>query len=79
MEWLAHRQPGCDGFEAVGADGIEHGRIAERGGVAAHLQFEPVLADAAGGIDRQDQLQIDVDRRLGPRRRRGKDGQQEEE
>ena len=40
-------------------DGLDHLRIAKGGHVALLLQIEAVVGDAVGGVDRQDELQID--------------------
>jgi hypothetical protein len=46
------------------ADAVENARIAERLGVALLLQVEPRHVHAAGSVDGQDELQIDLLLRL---------------
>ena len=49
-----------DRLRHAGADGVEHARIAERLGVALLLQIEAAHVDAAGGIDREHELKVDL-------------------
>ena len=57
----------------AGPDRLQHARMAERRHVALLLQLEADLVDAARGIDREHQLQVD----RGLRRRRRGDGERE--
>jgi hypothetical protein len=41
-----------DRLHRPGTDRGEHARMAERGRITLLLQFEPVVADAAGSVDR---------------------------
>src|SRR5499427_3790422 len=54
---LHHRHADC--AVGSGADGLQHARMPEGCDVAALLQFEPDLIDAARRIDREHELQID--------------------
>ena len=47
-----------DRLVRAGADGLQHACVAERGDIAAFLQLEAVLIDAAGRIDREHELQV---------------------
>ena len=57
------------------ADGVEHLLAAERIRIAAPLQFEARLVDAARGIDRQHQKNVGRRQRLGLRRGRRDQGE----
>jgi hypothetical protein len=51
-----------DGDRACGSgrtNGAQHARIAKRGGIALLLQIKAMLIDAAGCIDRENELQVD--------------------
>ena len=54
------------------ADRVQHGGIAEGSRVAVHLKFEAFAANAFGGIDSEDQLEVD-------RFRPGRQDEQQEE
>ncbi len=59
------RRPGplrhgdCDRLLRAGADGLQHATMAEGGDVAALLQLEARLIDAARGVDREHELEVD--------------------
>ena len=54
---LLHRDG--DAAACALADRVQHRGIAEGGRVAVHLKFEALAAHAFGGIDGEDQLEVD--------------------
>ena len=55
----------------AGTDGLQHAGVTEGRDIAALLQIEADLIDAARGIDREHEMQVD----RGLRRQRGRRGE----
>src|SRR5579884_1630860 len=60
-----------DRLRDSGADGVKHARVAKRRRIAPLLQVETVHVYAAGGVDRQHELEVDLI--LRPRRARARE------